>query len=53
MVAEGHAWVYRIYSVDPEMLELEAKTQGQGVGLWTLPEAERVPPWDWRKSKRK
>jgi micrococcal nuclease len=35
------------------MLELETKAQEQGIGLWALPEAERVPPWEWWKRKRK
>jgi hypothetical protein len=43
MVAEGHAWVYRDYSDDQKMLELEATAYEQGIGLWSLPEAERVP----------
>jgi len=51
MVAEGHAWVYRKYSDDPHMLELEASAQEQGIGLWALPESERIPPWEWRRQK--
>jgi len=52
MVAEGHAWVYRKYSDDPRMRELEAKAQEQVIGLWALLEAERVPPWEWRRKKK-
>jgi endonuclease YncB( thermonuclease family) len=52
MVAEGHAWVYREYSNDPDMLELEVEAQEQGADLWALPEAERLPPREWRRSKR-
>ena len=52
MVAERHAWVYRKYSDDPHMLELEAGAQEQGIGLWALPESERVPPWEWRREKQ-
>ena len=43
MVAEGHAWVYRGYSDDQKMLELEGKAQAQRIGLWSLSEAEGVP----------
>ena len=49
MVAQGHAWVYRKYSDDPKLLELEASARRQGIGLWALPEAERAPPWEWRR----
>jgi len=50
MVAEGHAWVYRQYSDDPKMLELEAEAQANKLGLWSLPESEKIPPWEWRKN---
>jgi len=50
MVAEGHAWVYRDYSDDPKMLELESEAQQQSLGLWALP--EQIPPWEWRAQKR-
>ncbi len=33
MVAEGHAWVYRQYSKDPALLDLEAVAKGSGLGL--------------------
>jgi len=50
MVAEGHAWVYRQYSDDPKMLVLEAEAQKNKLGLWSLPESEKIPPWEWRKN---
>lgn len=49
MVAEGHAWVYRQYSRDPRLLELEAQARRLRRGLWALPEFERMAPWDWRR----
>ena len=52
MVAEGHAWVYRQYSKDPALLDLEAVAKESGLGLWALPEAERIPPWEWRRGVR-
>ena len=30
------------------MLALEAEAKAAKRGLWGLPEAERMPPWDWR-----
>jgi len=49
LVREGHAWVYRFFSDDPVLLELEAEARETRRGLWGLPEAERVPPWRWRE----
>jgi hypothetical protein len=52
LVREGHAWVYRKYTDDPVLLELEAEARTAAAGLWGLPESERVPPWDWRQELR-
>ncbi|MCB1882060.1 MAG: thermonuclease family protein, partial [Gammaproteobacteria bacterium] len=49
MVADGAAWVYRKYSDDPELLELERQAREQGRGLWALQEDQRVAPWEWRR----
>lgn len=48
LVRGGHAWVYRHFSDDPVLLELEAEAREARRGLWGLPESERVPPWEWR-----
>lgn len=48
MVREGHAWVYRQYMKDESLLADEAYAKGNGLGLWSLPEAQQIPPWDWR-----
>lgn len=52
MVLKGAAWVYRAYNRDNSLLANEAEAKAQKRGLWALPEAERVPPWDWRKAER-
>jgi len=52
MVRRGVAWAYRRYSRDPALLVLEQEAREGRRGLWALPEAERVPPWDWRRQKR-
>lgn len=49
LVAEGHAWVYRKCMRDESLLEDEATARDAGIGLWPLPEAQRVPPWEWRR----
>ncbi len=52
MIREGHAWVYRRYLDDKTLLDDEAQAQSSNVGLWGLAEAERLPPWEWRRGKR-
>jgi len=48
-VREGHAWVYRKYLRDPSLLEDERQAREAGAGVWGLPEAQEVPPWEWRQ----
>ncbi len=52
LVAAGAAWVYRQYSKDPRLLALEAEARAAQRGLWALPEAQRIPPWEWRRTQR-
>ena len=49
MIRQGAAWVYRQYLKDQSLLALEQQAKSAKRGLWGLPEAERCPPWDWRK----
>jgi endonuclease YncB( thermonuclease family) len=51
-VKSGSAWVYRQYLKDKSLLELEAQAKTEKRGLWALPESERMPPWEWRKTDR-
>jgi endonuclease YncB( thermonuclease family) len=53
LVREGHVWVYRRYTDDRVLLALEADARAARRGLWSLPEAERIPPWEWRERVRK
>jgi endonuclease YncB( thermonuclease family) len=48
LVREGNAWVYRKYTDDRVLYELEAEARAAHRGLWSLPEAQQVPPWEWR-----
>ena len=50
LVREGHAWVYRQWLRDETLLDDEAHARAARAGLWGLPEAERVPPWEWREA---
>lgn len=48
MIRQGAAWVYRQYLKDQSLLTLEAEAKAAKRGLWALPEAQRMPPWEWR-----
>ncbi|WP_295445459.1 thermonuclease family protein [uncultured Thiodictyon sp.] len=52
LVDQGAAWVYRKYSNDAHLLDLEAAARNAHRGLWALPEAEQVPPWEWRHAAK-
>ena len=52
MVRLGAAWVYRQYSKDKSLLAVEAEAQASRRGLWSLPQADIVPPWEWRKASK-
>src|SRR5689334_3036099 len=52
MVRQGAAWVYRRYSHDASLLQLEQEAREARRGLWALPEAQRMPPWEWRAAER-
>ncbi|MES3040467.1 MAG: thermonuclease family protein [Pseudomonadota bacterium] len=52
LVRRGAAWVYRDYLKRPELIPLEAEARRLRKGLWALPAAERMPPWQWRKEQR-
>ena len=52
MVTRGAAWVYRKYAKDQSLFIFEKQARDAKVGLWALPEADRMPPWEWRKMKK-
>jgi endonuclease YncB( thermonuclease family) len=52
MIRSGAAWVYRTYSDDDELYELERTAKAERRGLWSLPEFERVSPWEHRNGSR-
>jgi endonuclease YncB( thermonuclease family) len=53
MVRRGATWAYRRHSDDSGLLRLEQAAQAQKRGLWALPEAERVPPCEWRAAEHR
>jgi len=52
MVREGYAWVDPKYLRDPSLSEDEAAAREARIGLWSLPMAQTVPPWEWRAGER-
>ena len=52
LVAEGYAWVYRQYAKDQRLFQLEDEARALKRGLWALPEADRQPPWEWRRAQK-
>ncbi len=50
MVLKGHAWAYRKYLNNKNLIEIETKARKASIGLWHKGDA--VPPWDWRKGVR-
>ena len=51
MIRAGAAWVYRSYSDDAELYELEREAKAKRRGLWGLPEFARVSPWEYRNGE--
>ena len=51
MVQAGMAWHYRQYSKSAELASAEAEARKDRLGLWA--DANPVPPWAFRKAKKK
>lgn len=51
MVKLGAAWVYQKYASDQSLYALEKQAKQKRAGIWNLPEAEQIPPWEWRKAR--
>jgi micrococcal nuclease len=52
MVRGGHAWWYRYYHPDNrELARAEKQARDKQLGLWQL--EDPVPPWVWRRSRRR
>jgi endonuclease YncB( thermonuclease family) len=52
LVRDGHAWVYRRTIHDRSLIELEEAARAKHLGLWALPETDRLPPWQYRYLQR-
>jgi endonuclease YncB( thermonuclease family) len=51
MIKTGNAWTYRRYADEPAYCAYEQAARDKGRGLWHLPPADRVAPWEWRQRK--
>lgn len=52
MVNDGHAWAYRQYLKDDTLLATDARARGERSGLWSMSDAQTMPPWEWRQGVR-
>lgn len=52
MLEEGHVWAYSQYLENPEFPKIQEKAKRAKLGLWALPKAQQVPPWEWREKQR-
>ena len=52
MISSGAAWAFRQYLSDQSLIEIEARAKHEKLGLWSMPEAQTVPPWEWRRGTR-
>ncbi len=50
LVRAGLAWMYRRYTNDQSLSDLEEEARAAGRGLWADPHA--VAPWQWRKMRK-
>ena len=50
LVRQGMAWVYKKYTDNKILYELEAQAKTRRIGLWA--DANPIAPWDWRRGKR-
>ncbi len=51
LVKAGFAWMYRRYTNDQSLSDLEEEARVAGRGLWADPHA--VAPWEWRIMRKR
>ena len=50
LVRQSMAWVYKKYTDNKILDELEAQAKNRRIGLWA--DENPIAPWDWRRGKR-
>lgn len=48
LTAGGNAWAFDRYLKDPEIRAGQTRARREGLGLWSLPPDQRLPPPTWR-----
>lgn len=51
MVRQGSAWAYDKARGNSSLATLETEARSLQRGLWGLPQAEIIPPWQWRSDR--
>ncbi len=51
LVRAGLAWMYRRYSDDQSLSDLEEEARGARRGLWA--DRNPIPPWEWRVMRKR
>ena len=49
LVRQGNAYVYTDYAVSAKLFKYQQAAKKNRLGVWQLPEQQRVKPWLWRK----
>ena len=49
MIRQGAAWYFEKFSKDRALRGDEATARKAGLGVWSIPQEHRIPPWEWRK----
>ncbi len=53
MIKKGMAWVFPKYNRRDDLPVLQQRARQEKLGIWNLPETEKIPPWEWRKQRKK
>lgn len=49
MIQKGAAWYFDRFGRDRKLLLAESVARKARAGVWSLPERQQIPPWQWRK----
>jgi endonuclease YncB( thermonuclease family) len=53
VVRRGAAWFNARYALDDAVFNSEHEARAAMRGLWALPLADRIEPWEWRRRRQK
>lgn len=52
MILQGAAWYFEKFSQDRALRGAETTARKSGIGVWSIPDEHRIPPWEWRKMSK-